>query len=525
MERDLTETRNACTPFGGLPEELLIQIAVHLIYSDTQSFDQLRDWVRVLISICHRIRGIFEATPELWVHVSLSWEAPCIDKFLFCAAAHPLRIQLDCAKLREPVTEPMLGLVYNARSLVTSCSYPEMCPPERHLPTFFASLRNLGSGMPNLHALTIRGNWWDDGTTYDWHLLHVAHPHLTSLTLTSVQVRGRLLPLPQLQSLELAFTMIQPDVLRNFLTQSRMLRIVRLTHPLLGYMPLSLEPAGLPHLIELDIGDSQDQALALSSLFPDPSAIFHFKVSDSALPAAVWSSTEGPYEPIISRFQRLQLSTVARDDSLDTASIEFTPNSQRGNDRLTATMELGSETLPLFLRCRCMLATSGHMLDRVTVLSIHCGNIGESSKHERRRLGIYFPSVEQLVLGHAQRWQNKQIIETLIVKQCRKWKYLRSIEFDYCSVYIKRFFHLLLAGQIAPSVTWRNEAACWEGWYSEDTGRFAPEARVDEIDDAEEAAERILWGDDEANQELILWDEEEGGFDEYVEEAIWGTLA
>jgi hypothetical protein len=238
MERDLTETRNACTPFGGLPEELLIQIAVHLIHSDTQSFDQLRDWVRVLISICHRIRGIFEATPELWVHVSLSWEAPCIDKFLFCAAAHPLRIQLDCAKLREPVTEPMLGLVYNARSLVTSCSYPEMYPPERHLPTFFASLRNLGSGMPSLHTLTIREDWWNDGTMDDWHLLHVAHPHLTSLTLTSVQVRGRLLPLPQLQSLELSFTMIQPDVLRNFLIQSRMLRIVRLLHPLLGYMPL-----------------------------------------------------------------------------------------------------------------------------------------------------------------------------------------------------------------------------------------------------------------------------------------------
>jgi hypothetical protein len=124
--------RNAATPFGRLPPELIIQILAYAVASGHSDKSQIPKydarWSRAML-ICAYIRAIALSTPALWTLIDCRWSLPWIDLCLERARNKSITLS---AEAKAPI-RVLGGLLHKCRGLAIEANslQTEDCPQRR----------------------------------------------------------------------------------------------------------------------------------------------------------------------------------------------------------------------------------------------------------------------------------------------------------------------------------------------------------------------------------------------------------
>jgi hypothetical protein len=447
----LKYVRNGLTLLYRLPDELLLNIAGHLILKQKEV--PRRD----LFSICavsRRLRHLFNSSPELWSHVDSSWKRGCLDHFLSSARDHPLHLVINMpwnnvSRHTGIISESMprltsvFGAVYHDMDGTSLWS-------ELNTAAAASTLRSIELISSNKSATFIEGG-----------LMTGVCPGLTSLALVKVVIVEVLPPFPLLQRLKLWSTKSNMHSLRNLLLHSPLLKGISLSAVLcergseLDFAEI-LQFVRLPDLEDLEIKDELRNVADLLGMMPDPRVLFTVHIT--ALEERFsWSSMHGLNGGIISRLKHFwQTASCAEfpegyviSECLEVyawPSIIF--RSTRGDGGPSIDYRSFSTSI----------AEHDPLLPSVKTLYLSCrGRQSVGSMIPTDKIAIEFlPGVRTLIITSA-RWGTSsglQRLEQWLLSQHDSGRALQLVQFMGCSKSYKPLFDRLVSGGVAEAVTW-----------------------------------------------------------------------
>jgi hypothetical protein len=446
----LKYVRNGLTLLYRLPDELLLNIAGHLILKQKEV--PRRD----LFSICavsRRLRHLFNSSPELWSHVDSSWKRGCLDHFLSSARDHPLHLVINMpwnnvSRHTGIISESMprltsvFGAVYHDMDGTSLWS-------ELNTAAAASTLRSIELISSNKSATFIEGG-----------LMTGVCPGLTSLALVKVVIVEVLPPFPLLQRLKLWSTKSNMHSLRNLLLHSPLLKGISLSAVLcergseLDFAEI-LQFVRLPDLEDLEIKDELRNAADLLGMIPDPRVSFtvHITVLEER---SSWSSVHGLNGGIVSRLQRFW-HTASRTEFPEGYVISECPRAYVWPSIIFRSTRCdGGPSVDY--RSFSTIAEHDPLLPSVKTLYLSCGggkSIGSMIPTDEISMNL-LPGVRTLIIISA-RWGTSsglQRLEEWLLSQRDSGRALQLVQFRGCSKSYRPLFDRLVSGGVAEAVTW-----------------------------------------------------------------------
>jgi hypothetical protein len=442
--------RNALTPLGRLPDELLVNIVEWL-----PKAMWLRNprRMRVLTAVYARLRTVLVATPSLWTTVTLGSSQALIDEHI--ARAHPCLLEVNGNVHTEAKFQQAIALIPCVSALdlnfEKSGKYEndggEQVDP-KWAGAVVAALA--ATDISKLTTLTL-------GVPYKWavDLSAVAGAHLSALVL-NMYVTG-FPALPQLRRLVLLNTYCPVSKVHKLLAGSPRLEHIKLENfadnstnmPVLGRVDL-------PHLATLDIDNPTSFAILLFDTLPNPNKRLRLRLDPVESADGVLSSSAEPLASLLVRITQFWKQLNGEDTTLPLPWIE--------QHRVTATLSIVSERM-----------SYGQAQEHA---SLDFGASGRILRHdplldeiEALRMCRYTPVVNDgrfdlYLVKHARRvilegigsipGQDTEPLRAWILGQLRRGRPVQSIEFRSCDITSMRpLFDELLQLKAAQSITWQ----------------------------------------------------------------------
>jgi hypothetical protein len=447
--------RNALTPLGRLPDELLVNIVEWL-----PKARRLRDTrhIRVLTAVYARLRTVLVATPTLWTTAKLGSSQALIDEHI--ARAQPFLLEVDGNVHTEAKVQQAIALIPCVSALdlnfEKSGKYKndgsEKVDPKwvgevvaALAATDISKLTKLTLGDPYKRAVDLSA---------------IAGAHLSALAL-NMYVTGFPV-LPQLRRLVLRNTYCTISEIHKLLAGSSRLEHIELqgagdnttSVPVLGRVDLS-------HLATLNIDDRISFAILLFGTLPNPSKRLrlHLDAADSA--DGILSFSAEPLRSVLARIIEFWTQLIGDDTTVPLPWIE--------QGRARATLSIVSERTSngwaqehAFLDFSASGRVLRHdpLLDEIEALRISGYTVMVDGrfdldlvKHARRVIlqGInYIADVPG---------QDTKPLRAWVLGQLRRGRPVQSIEFRNCDMTsIRPLFDELLQLQAAQSITWHGFA-------------------------------------------------------------------
>jgi hypothetical protein len=442
--------RNGLTLLYQLPDELLLNIAGHLILKQEEI--PRKD----LFSICavsQRLRHLFNSSPELWSRVDSSWKRGCLDHFLSSAADHPLHLVINMLKMSTLGHTGILSELMPRLTSVAGTVHYDMDG------TALWSKLNTTVAASALRSIELSSSNFKT-VIEDGGLMTAFCPGLTSLALVNVVIVGELPPFPLLQRLKLWGTQCDPHGLHDFLLHSPFLKGISLSAVLgkresaLGFAEI-LQLVRLPNLEDLEIKDELRNAADLLGMIPDPRVSFTVHIT-TLEERSSWSSVHGLNGGIVSRLQRFW-HTASRTEFPEGYVISECPRAYVWPSIIFRSTRCdGGPSVDY--RSFSTIAEHDPLLPSVKTLYLSCGggkSIGSMIPTDEISMNL-LPGVRTLIIISA-RWGTSsglQRLEEWLLSQRDSGRALQLVQFRGCSKSYRPLFDRLVSGGVAEAVTW-----------------------------------------------------------------------
>jgi hypothetical protein len=441
--------RNALTPLGRLPDELLVNIVEWL-----PKAMWLRDTrhIRVLTAVYARLRTVLVATPTLWTTVQLGSSQALIDEHI--ARAQPFLLEADGDVHTEANVRQAIALIPCVSALDLNFEKPPTYEDDgsegvvlKWAGAVVAALA--ATDISKLTTLTLVDPY---GLSVD--LSAVAGVHLSALVL-NMYVTG-FPALPQLRWLVLKKTWSRSQEIHKLLAGSPRLEHIELlnvavhttSEPVLGRVDL-------PHLATLILDDLTSFATLLFGTLPNPSKRLRLHLNPVQGAEGILSSSVEPLASVLARIAQFWTQLNGEDTKLPLPWIE--------QHRVGGTLSIMSERTSdgsapehaslAFSASGCILRHDP-LLHDIEVLRISRFEAG----NDRFDLGVV-KHARHVVLICLDRGQDMEPLRAWIVGQLRGGRPVQSIEFRACDMTsIRPLFDELLQLQAAQSITWHGFA-------------------------------------------------------------------
>jgi hypothetical protein len=444
--------RNARTPLGRLPDELLVNIVEWLTEEHWCSNAQL---MHLLTSVYARLRATLVAAPALWIKVELGRSQALIDRHI--ARAQPFLLEVDGDVYTKWEFQQAIALIPCASTLrlVFHTSYHNEVKKDWGVPEPVNRAKWAGAVAAALAAVDISRLTTlklKDLCSFHVDLSAVAGAHLSALEL-NIYVTG-LPALPQLRRLVLINTNCPVSEVHKLLAGSPRLEQIKLLNfadnspsvPVLGRVDL-------PHLATLIIDDHTSCATIILGTLPNPSKRLHLQLGSLNSADGILSSSAEPFASVLARIAQFWTQLNNEDTMLPLPWIE--------QHRVTATLSIMSERASdgsapehaslVFAASGCIVRQDP-LLDEIEVLSMsHC-------MVDDNRLDLSVVKYARRVILDAIRidpGQDTQPLRAWILGQLHRGRPIQSIEFLAChEPSTKPLFDELLQLQAAQRITW-----------------------------------------------------------------------
>jgi hypothetical protein len=445
--------RNARTPLGRLPDELLVNIVDWLMEEHWCSNAQL---MHLLTSVYARLRAALVAAPALWVKVELGRSQALIDRHI--TRAHPSLPEVDGDVYTKWEFQQAITLIpcVSALRLVFDTSNHNEGKKDWCVPEPVNRAKQAGAVVAALAAADISKLTTlklEDPCTCSFYvdLSAVAGAHLSALEL-NIYVTG-LPALPQLRRLVLIHTNCPVSEVHKLLAGAPRLEHIELKNFAKNRprVPV-LDRVDLHHLATLKIHDRSSSAILLFGTLPNPSKRLHLNLLSADSADDILGFSAEPLASMLARIAQFWTQLNGEDTALPLPWIE-----QHG---VTATLSIMSERVsnewaPLehaslvFIASGCTLRHHP-LLDEIEVLRIsHC-----KAGDDGFDLGVVKHARHVFLICH-DRDQDMEPLRAWIVGQLRRGRPVQSIEFWDCdATSIKPLFDELLQLQAAQRITW-----------------------------------------------------------------------
>jgi hypothetical protein len=450
--------RNALTPFGRLPDELMIQIAQDA--STICDGTVLPEVLNILTSVYDRLRCVLVGTPGLWARISLNWNKAAVDLYLARAASYPLSISLVTEGVNEDVCEHIAQCSPTTTSL-------DICINGRVGRNFID--RCVVANTPQLRDLTVALLNHTRSLRMDQECF-IPHSCANLSTLKIYGVHPANLPaMPSLQYVTLKRTNCSLLELHQLFSAAPQLKFILLMwslHPHSTHIPAS-GCVHLPNLECVDIEDEPALAAAIVEILPNPSTMFKVLTYGLDWPFQVWSSS-GPSGRILLRMIEFWAEVTGGMEDFPAGHIESTAVDYDDTDTRECIVfsegpYLWEKSRSLQYRSICRITRNDPLLQHIKSLHIDCegwADVGLDVKPDHINLSC-LSNLEHLFITAADcetdsedRKGHTQALENWIIERQQEGKPLRSVRFWYCKENVKGLFNRFVAGQVAQFVTW-----------------------------------------------------------------------
>jgi hypothetical protein len=460
--------RNALTPIGRLPSELLVYLVQKLL--ELTEIGGVPQALLSVTSVCSRIRVVLVDAPVLWsrlVFLDRRWTKPICNLFLIRAVPHPLEVTF--------------GLGWDPSRASSYKDAGECLPRIGSLSTYLAGQPGFlsmlqSTDMPLLKTLKL--------VSFSSVTVSPNADILTPMSCTCVrslylhQVQIATIPhFPTLRFLHLSHANCPFQQVKALILRTPALFSVTLVDAVqrdtTEEVPCEAEPghaAELAHrtLDTLIIRETLIYVLGLISILPVPSHIFDVEITlDLLSPPTAWSSSVGPNALVMSRIRQFWTSTMKNEQLFPAGEVTW--EHIHGGFRqqiLYEAVERRDERSLLRFASPCRIKDPDPNVDDVTTLRVHTTRHTISSPHDLAVTDLQLhclPNVEHLVVSvssHEAYLEDDrprmQILEDWISARHREGRPLRSITFASCPNQLMDLFNRLRDQQTASSVTWED---------------------------------------------------------------------
>jgi hypothetical protein len=441
--------RNARTPLGRLPDELLVNIVEWLM---EEYWDSNAQVMYLLTSVYARLRAALVAAPALWVKVELGRSQALIDRHI--VRAHPSLLEVNEDVYTKTEFRQAIALVpcVSALRLVFHTSDEDEDDDGDWEPVdpkwagaVVAAL--VAADISKLTTLKL-----EDPYSLNVDLSAVAGVHLSALVL-NIRVTG-LPTLPQLRRLVLMNTQCHVSMIHKLLAGSPHLEHIELTDAGDNSMSMpKLSRVDMPHLDTLMISDRSSFAALLFGTLPNPRKRLHLELDAVHNGGITLHFSAEPMASVLARMAQFWTQLKGADVTLPLPKILYLFS--------TFTLSIMSERIPNGLApdyTSLNFSASGRtlrhapILDEVEALVISPYLVADNRfdlsvvKHARRVI------VNNLRID---RVENAEPLRAWILGQLHRGRPIQSIEFQEChEPSTKPLFEELVRLQAAQRITW-----------------------------------------------------------------------
>jgi hypothetical protein len=474
---ELRKERNALTPFGNAPEEIISHILAEMVLQPSwnphsffhlESFAISQEWTRAML-LCSRIRSVALATRELWSYIDCS--------------AHPSWIVL-CLQRVGNASLTLMRIRSHIRSMIyaitDSPSNAAIEVYERDLVAFdgnaYVQSRTSGLALVMHPEVKIRQLSWD--TDFGAHLgdsfLLNRCQHLTHLELMCIVI-DKVPALPCLTHLHLellSFYDVDYGYLLAMISNAPLLEVLvlirtgrREDEPESFRMKIRL-----PHLRVLVLEDVLATVNLLHLALPDPAELLSLTVDrTSHTPLGIPTTTEIPSLFISENiFKRVQSFWAAKSGGGNL--FPYQVSMEQSPARIFFGMPSIDETSPspaVHLSMECEIGSNDSMLEHVHTLSLHLG-IGsrpgltaDDAVEPRWFRAIssegYLPNIRHIIVVHMTTSPASALMESWLLGRHQKRRTLETLTFQERTEDCQAWAYKIHNSGLVKHLRWENE--------------------------------------------------------------------
>jgi hypothetical protein len=477
--QDLKTARNALTPLGRLPDELLLYIAHAVVPPDVQDGSPVE--ALFLTWICGRLRTLFVCTPQLWTRIDISTHNE--DRIRWCmdrASPCPLEIFVKgdlSLKAFVLLTEcfPTVGILYWERMIAEAGAL------------IGSRIMNSGVSYSKLHTITFIS------PSELFPIEHASFPNLTTLNIEGVDRVGVLPGLPTLRTLRLHESLYPLHVLHRFFSHAPYLESIDLGYVLRDdeaedrAFSLSAAPVNLPHLSHLRINEVPECVVFLLHILTNPSYTMYLCLANFGTYSPDLAQEHSPEKKggLTDRRMRefwSKLAGVAGDSFTGLAIYDAWDT----NPKLQLRFEGASGA---YGTCNGYAVDAENVLwANIKAVEVRSLGLEESDVEMCDFFGLrYLPSVEHVVVKGLQTATGRDVkdiryLEDWLFNRGEQKRPLQSLVFRYCDEESRLLFGRLVERGAALSMAWKGESELGSSESgSSEWGRSTPASIADSV--------------------------------------------
>lgn len=433
------KTRNACTPFGRLPGDVLISIAEYAVIDSALALGMAPHILNMLTGVHSRLRAVLVDTPTLWARVSFGWPTRTIKVFLARGApSHALALRFNVGTVTEQSCARLAQYLPRTRALTLLWD----AGGEHRL------VRAMGEvDAPVLEFLTVSALIRPSIPLRQDVLSSHAWSSLRNLQLQRVQMDT--IPLmPTLRTVVLMDTRWPLIYLHTLFTYCPLLEVIKL-HSAVSSTPTSgpaPQPVHFAHLKHLKIHETMMHAASVLAILPVPHATLSLDVRDMQ---------DGLYHA----WGAASASDEDKARALEQILSQLFQFRLRAADETPTTLTVQSEVTLSGPSWDCVhsrgISEHHALLDSVTTLDLYnCWTHRHPGTAYHVDLAC-FQNVNQLNLAAAEHYPNVQEdIERWLSMRHEQRRPLGSITFRGCSEEMRPFYDGLRTSDVIQCVVW-----------------------------------------------------------------------
>jgi hypothetical protein len=435
--------RNALTPLGRLPDDLLLDIVQAWLAISTITDSEM---MYIATAIYAHLRALLIATPSLWTNVAIGRSQALVERHI--ARAGPCLLRADGRIGSQDTLEQAIQLLPRASrlSLLIHPSHNGEWASNLVAALAAADISNLTS----LLLQSIDANSYVD-------LSPISANNLSVLEL--VMEAPRFPALPALRRLTLRRTHSTVSEVHKLLAGSMCLEHIDLNRSILAKLVLptpELARVSLPYLQTLSIDEDRVVALALFSMLPNPSRRLFLDMDRGIHVNLGLSSSVHPVGPLLARISQFWSKLHGANTPLPLPWIRSSDQVQVvtfGISSEPSTRGYAANDAALVLRMPGCVLVRDPVLAEIDVLHIEGGYVVVLSRFD---FGI-ISHAQRVILSHIDinRPEDTARFVVWIRGQVHQGRRPRSIEFQFCKASVRPLFDYLKAFEAAQSITWQ----------------------------------------------------------------------
>jgi hypothetical protein len=443
--------RNALTPLGRLPDDLLLDIVQAWTAIPTIPDSEM---MYIATAVYAHLRALLIATPSLWTNVELGQSQALVKRHI--TRASPFHLQIGgCIDSKDTLGQAIQLLPRASRLCLQIQDLDNLSVAALVVAALAAADI---SKLTSLRLQSIRR------ANYQVDLSSILATHLLVLEL---DMKAQWFPaLPALLRLTLKRTQSTVSEIHKLLVGSMCLEHIDLNQSIDAEHDTpspALARVNLPYLVTLSIEEERAVTLALFSVLPNPSIRLFLDMSRGinrgisrgyTNGSLVLSSSAHPVGPLLTRIAQFWSEVHGADTP---SPLPWIRSSDRevtfGISSETSTRGYAADDAALVLRISGCILVRDPVLEEIDMLHIEGGLVSDLTRFD---LGM-ISHAQRVILSHVDigRPEDAESFLAWIRGQVHQGRPLQSIEFQFCKASVRPLFDQLNALQAAQSINWQ----------------------------------------------------------------------